>query len=89
MAKTNDKRPHRQLVPRPTGTAPHHLGKGDVLEISEGTIIASAASLIIYMVHQNWEIPVEVEGAMLVLIYAALRLASRWIRDTRPIETEG
>jgi hypothetical protein len=26
---------------------------------------------------------------MLVLIYAALRLASRWIRDTRPIETEG
>ena len=68
------------------GTPRRQLGKGDVIEVSEGTIVTALAAVIVYIVHQNVTLPTEIESAVMVLIYAGVRLAMKYFRDTRPDE---
>lgn len=66
------------------GAAPNKLTKGDVVEVSEGTIVAAMAAVVVYIIHQNVSLPTEIESAVMVLVYAGVRLAVRYLRDTRP-----
>ena len=65
------------------GSKPKTLAKGDVVDVSEGTVVSAAAVVLVYILHQNVELPVEIEAAATVLVYAIVRLAVRWLRDTR------
>ena len=68
------------------GSEPKRLGKGDMIEISEGTIISALAVIAIYVLHQNVSLPTEIEAAATVLVYTAVRLAVRYLRDTRLVD---
>lgn len=65
------------------GTPPRHFGRGDAIEVTEGTIVASLAVVAMYVVHRTVELPIEIEGAAAVLVYAAVRAAVRWLRNTQ------
>lgn len=71
------------------GAAPNKLAKGDVVEVSEGTIVAAMAAVVVYIIHQNVSLPTEIESAVMVLVYAGVRLAVRYLRDTRPSDARG
>ena len=64
------------------GSRPGHLGRSDVIDVSEGTLVAALASMLMYLVQDRYDLPLELEWAALVLIYAGVRLGVRWIKDT-------
>ena len=64
------------------GSPKNHLSGGDVVEVSEGTLVASLSMVLVYLIHQRVDLPLEIEGAVVVLIYAGVRFVLKYLRDT-------
>lgn len=64
------------------GSPKNHLSGGDVVQVSEGTLVASLSMIVVYWIHQQVDLPLEIEGAVVVLIYAGVRFLLAYLQDT-------
>ena len=64
------------------GSPKNQLSGGDVVQVSEGTLVASLSMIVVYWIHQRVDLPLEIEGAVVVLIYAGVRFLLAYLQDT-------